>query len=584
MTAIDTIIIAAYFVVVMGLGLYYQRSSAASLDSYFLGNKDIPWYLLAFSGSATNFSVCGTVWQISVLFFLGMKSFYIHLAWGSVIPAFWMAYAAIWIRRSRVMTAAELVQLRFGPGSGSRCARTSYALLGVLGAAGIIGMAFVVLAEFSKVYGLPPVKTATAITLLTSAYVLLGGFKGVIITDFIQSILLALSGIVMAVIAYRVVDPQILAENIGNIDDWLSLGIPEKTNVPEYENFRSITLSRMFIGTMLCFTVTAGGFGEQRFLAAKSTAEAAKISAFWNIVLIPRWLFTAAIAFLGLYAFSDINRDQVDQLLPMVLNKYLTTGIRGLVVVSLVAAFMSTISSLINSGASMMMRDIIQPLLKTGDGEKRLVWLSYLSTAIIIAAGLAIGIISCSYSTLNSLWSWIMAGLGASVIFPNVLRWYWWRVNGWGFMTGFFSGLVVALLMLIPNFPLSDNAMSILCVLVSGAGCVIGSLLTEPVKEDYINEFYKRVRPFGFWKKVYKRLGMSEQDHKKRSDNPYLVFFNAIIAGIALHAYYMCSIYVVGHFFKETLISLAVAAVTSIVLYFTWYRMTILKEQESKEE
>ena len=113
---------------------------------------------------------------------------------------------------------------------------------------------------------------------------------------------------------------------------------------------------------------------------------------------------------------------------------------------------------------------------------------------------------------------------------------------------------------------------------VSGIGCVVGSLLTDEVEPENIYEFYKRVRPFGFWSGVYKRLGMSKSDHKQQADNLYLVIFNSIVTTIALHSYYMCSIYIVGHFYKQTLISFVISVSTTIILYFSWYRLTVLKE------
>lgn len=579
MSLIDIAIIIAYFLIVIGLGIHYQKSSSKSLQSYFLGDKDIPWYMLAFSGSASNFSLCGTVWQISVLFLLGMKSFWIHWAWGFIVPAVWMSYVAIWIRRSRVMTAAELLHLRFGDGRGAVYARTAYALLGILGSACVIGMAFVVIAEFSEVYNSPPLTTAVVITSLTAIYVVLGGFKGVIITDFIQSVLLSIVGIALAVLAYKEIDSAHFFAGVDNFSEWVSLGIPEKTTVPEYENFRVIAMSRMLIGAILCLTVTAGGFGEQRILAARNTADAAKLCAAWNIVLIPRWLFTAAIAFLGLYAFADIDPGKADQLLPMVLNKYATVGLTGLIVAGLVAGFMSTISSLINTSASMMVRDIIQPMIKDKDNNKKLVVCSYVSTVLIVLAGISVGIISYTSSTLNGLWSWIMSGLGVSVILPNILRWFWWRVNGWGFMIGFFAGLIVSILMLFPQFPLPDYAMTLVCMLVSGVGCVIGSLMTEEVKPECIDEFYRRIRPFGFWGGVYSRLGMSRQQHKQQADSLSLVVFNSVVITVALHSYYMCSIYIVGHLYRQTVISAVISIITTVILYFTWYRGTVLKEQ-----
>ncbi len=579
MASLDISIIVLYLVVTLFLGFYYQKKATGGLESYFLGNKTLPWWMLAMSGTATNFSVAGTVWQMSMLFLLGMKSYW--LQWGYALPiyAFYMAFVAIWIRRTEVMTAAELVKFRFGEDTGGIIARILTAVYGITASAAFIGMAFVVIAKFAESYGYPPVTTAVIVTCLTGAYVVAGGFRSVIVTDFLQATLLGIVSIILAVIAYNTVIPDQLAHNIGNVQNWLSLELARRTDVPEYEYFARQTSSLILVGVVICLSVSAGGFGEQRFLAAKNTSDAAKVGAAWGIMLIPRWFMTAAIVILGFMAFSYSEVTDADKLLPWVMDKYVPAGgIKGLVIAAFIAAFMSTISSLINTGASLMIRDIWQPFFCPEADDKHLVHISYVGSVLIVALGMLIGIICFRSSSLNKLFVWIMTGLGASCIIPGLLRWYWWRTNSWGMIISGICTLPPMIMMLTTDIPW--YFLTPVIMLVSFVSCVVGSCLTPKIDETCIQTFYKMVRPFGLWRPVYESLGMNKADHRKYTDNILLIMINCTIGTIALFACYMFPVYLIGHWYMYAGITLAVIIAASIVLYFTWYRSVILPQKK----
>ena len=132
MEFVDYLIIAFYFVVVVGLGFWYRRRASQDLESYFLGGKRLHWLALAMSGSVSNFDITGTMWIVSILFVLGFKSMWHHWMWGFLMGAFFMGYMGKWVRRSNVMTAAEWMETRFGSGTAGRLARTTSALIAVI--------------------------------------------------------------------------------------------------------------------------------------------------------------------------------------------------------------------------------------------------------------------------------------------------------------------------------------------------------------------------------------------------------------------------------------------------------------------
>jgi len=571
MGLIDLAIIVLYFIIVIGLGFWYQKRASRSLESYFLGGKSMNWLFLAMSGSISNFDITGTMWIVSLLFIMGMKSMWIHWMWGVLMGAFFLAYMGKWVRRSNVMTAAEWMVTRFGSDRGGRTARTAYALMAVITLTSFIGYAFQGIGKFAAVYiPLQPSTCAVIIISVTTLYVILGGLYSVVITQVIQTIILTCASILIAALAYVKLTPEIISEKLPS--DWTSL-IPRwrleelaGTEHAGYELFGALVIVWVLKG----FLLNAGGpaqmYDFQLFLASRNPRDAAKVGAGWSLFLIVRWGMSAGIVLLAITGIANVT--DPEQVMPIVLKKFLPVGIRGIVIAGLLAAFMSTFSATINSAASFVVRDLLQPFLRSEKGEKQLVLYSRISTVCIVLLGIAAG---SQAKSIAQIWNWIMMALGAGVIMPNVLRWYWWRMTGWGYAAGTFGGILLSLIALfVPDAPMYVMFPPI-CI-VSLIASIVISLMTHPVDERILVTFYKTVRPFGLWKPVRDRAEIPPDQMSLASEKTSITLLNTILGMIAVTGYYLFPMYLTGHWHSYALICFTIAVASTIVLFFTWYR------------
>ena len=228
MHTLDYAVIVLYFLVVIGVGFWYQRRASRNLESYFLAGKSMHWLALAMSGSVATFDITGTMWIVTLLTLFGMKSMWNHWMWGFLMAAFFMSYMGKWVRRSNVMTGAEWMVTRFGETPGGRAARISYTLMAVVMLTGFVGYAYQGIGKFAAVYitfGLEPDAAATVNALLiftvTTLYVLLGGLYSVVITNVVQTAILTVASLILAGVAYAHVSPELLADSLPA--DWTSL-------------------------------------------------------------------------------------------------------------------------------------------------------------------------------------------------------------------------------------------------------------------------------------------------------------------------------------------------------------------------
>lgn len=579
MTILDLFVISLYFILVLGLGFRFRRKASKDLESYFLAGKKLHWLALAMSGSVSNFDITGTMWIVSILFVLGMKSMWHHWMWGFLMGAFFLAYMGKWVRRSNVLTAAEWMKTRFGEEAAGQTARTVYALMAVVTQASFLGYAFQGIGKFAAVYipleSLGPIFAqyepqilAFSIIGLTTLYVLLGGLYSVVFTDVMQTVILTLSSLIIAGIAWMHMTPQALSRIP---DGFTSLSIPWRisefagTDNSGFEFFGALVIVWVLKGLLL----NAGGPGQmydfQRFLAARNDRDAAKIGAAWSGFLVVRWAMVMGITLLAITGSMGI-RDS-EQVMPVVLRDFLPLGLRGLVIAGLLAAFMSTFSSTVNSGAAFIVRDIWQPLTRKQTTEKQAVRFSYLATILLVVLGLGIGV---QGKSIADIWNWMMMALGAGIIIPNVLRWYWWRMNGWGYALGTMGGILFSLLaLLFKSAP--DYLVFPVVVLASLIMCIGGSILTPPVKREILESFYDTVRPFGFWGHIRRDIKASESVPNTTLENPTRIILNVILGMMAIVSLYMFPMYLVGHWYVQALIWGGCGLGAIVVLRFTWY-------------
>jgi Na+/proline symporter len=561
--ALDYSVIAGYFVIVIVAGVVFARRASKSLDAYFLGNNRMSWLPLAMSGSVSTFDITGTMWIVSMLMLLGMKSLWIHWMWGWMMAAFFMAYMGKWVRRSNVMTGAEWMKTRFGTDLGGRVARMAAAIMSVIIVAGLIGYAFQGIGKFAHVY-MPTYSRETlafAIIGITTFYVLLGGLYSVVVTDVIQTIVLTIGALVIAGVAAASLVPGEVAAALPA--DWMDL-MPV-WRVPEggqYELFGALVLVWVVKGLLL----NAGGPGQtydfQRFLAAKDARDASKLGAAWTFFLIVRWAMCMGIALLALTrpgAPAD-----TEETMPWVLNTFLPIGMRGFVIAGLLAAFMSTFSSTVNVGASYIVRDFYQPFAPRAT-QKGLVFVSYLSTIGLVACGIGIGL---QANSIAEIWEWLMTGLTAGIIIPNVLRWYWWRMNGWGYAAGTVAGMLLAFIPLFDDTAWAMYETFPLVVIGSFVATIAVTLLTAPVDDATLRAFYTQIRPFGAWGHIRRELNLPHETGESASRT----IVNVFLAMIAVHACYLAPMYLVGHWYAQGFACIAIVVAMGTALYFTWYK------------
>jgi len=598
MAPIDYCLILAYFALVIGMGFWFQKRASKGLASYFLGGKSLHWLALAMSGSVSNFDITGTMWIISILYVLGMKSMWHHWMWGFLMGAFFMSYMGKWVRRSNVMTAAEWMQTRFGSGPAGKLARTTSALIAVLFTACFIGYAYQGIGKFAAVY--VPLEAlaehtaspflqdlvthhesaclALVIISLTTLYVILGGLYSVVVTDVIQTIILTVGSLFVAYIAWARLTPSALASVP---PDWSSLAVPWRidelagTDNAHFQFFGALVIFWVMKGLLLNLGGPAQMYDAQRFLAAKDPRDAAKIGAAWSLFLVVRWAMCVGIALLAITGVAGVTDSE--KVMPLVLLEFLPAGIRGIVIAGLLAAFMSTFSSTVNSGASFIVRDIWQPYFRPHASEHQAVRFSYFATILIVAVGIVIGF---NAKSIAQIWNWMMMALSAGVIVPNVLRWYWWRMNGLGYAFGTFAGLVLSLVALfrpgLPDtivFPTICTASLVISILVS--------VLTKPVAPQILTQFYQSVRPFGFWQPIRDAADLSADQQAAKSESLRRTILNVVLGMVAIAGLYLFPMYLVGHWYAKSIFWLLLASAAIVTLRFTWYNS--LPESEPAE-
>ena len=303
----------------------------------------------------------------------------------------------------------------------------------------------------------------------------------------------------------------------------------------------------------------------QRYFAAKSDRDAGLLSALWIFLLAFRWPFIIGIAVLGLSLGAKVT--EAEMVLPAVLIYMVPTGLKGLIIASLIAAAMSTFDSTINAAASYMVKDIYSKYIKPDATNSQLMRASYISSVLIVAVGVFIGSVSPS---INSIWAWITMSLMAGMIMPNFLRWYWWRLNGYGYAFGTAIGMIGAI-MQRSIFPSLHEWQAFLVVSLSSfIGMIVFTLLTPPTDEKVLQHFYRITKPIGFWARISKMLD-DDQIRKIKTENRrdiYALFF-AVPWQISL---FLAPVFVVIHKWSSVFVFGTVLIITTIGLYFLWFK------------
>jgi Na+/proline symporter len=306
----------------------------------------------------------------------------------------------------------------------------------------------------------------------------------------------------------------------------------------------------------------------QRFFASRSDRESGLLSLFWTALLAFRWPFIAAIAIMGIVLGTQQGViEDPETVLPVVINQLVPIGIKGLLVAGLMAAAMSTFDSTVNAGAAYWVKDIYQTYINPKATEKQLLSHGRWSSVLIVILGLGFMLL---ITNINDIWGWITSSLGAGLLIPTLTRWYWWRMNGYGFALGTVAGMVAAVVqrLLLPDIP--EYYAFTIATSSSLVGMIIGTYAFPPTDESVLLEFYKRTRPFGFWGPIRKKIESEKiTEINKENRRDIISTFFAVPWQVVL---FLTGMALIFKRWDQFGILVIVLAVLSIGLYFNWFR------------
>jgi solute:Na+ symporter, SSS family len=592
MHPVDVIIMVVYFFVMVGVGWWVAKKAAKDSESYFLAGKSLPWWLIGVAHGSSGVDIGGTMWFVTMLFIYGVKGLWLLWIWPLFNVVFRMVYLGAWVRRSNVLTGAEWMRTRFGSGWGGELAYLSVVLYALVSVVGFLSYAFKPLGKFAQPFfpwGFGPDTYALVIMLVAGVYCVVGGMYSVVWNDVIQFGLILLAAVVIAVVAIvETVPGQVTAMVPAGWDDlffgwridldW-SEHMPALENVvhgPEghgYSLFGFFIMMLFLKGVLVSMAGPTPNYAIQHVLSTRSPREAALENMVMCVVsLAPRFLLIGAIAVLGIAFYSGELRamgekPDFEMILPRVVADYLPVGGRGLILAGLIAAFMSTFVSTVNSGAAYVVNDLYRRYVRPNAGPRHYVKLSYLVSILVIAAGVAFG-----YTTVNvhSVTKWVTAALVPAFVIPNVLKWHWWRFNGHGFWAGMIAGTLSALVIPAVAPGLRDVWLFLSILVISGGASIGACLLTTPEPDELLMKFYRTVRPWGWWGPVLRRC-QAETPALQPNRDFRRDAFNVGVGIVWQMAMISFPIYLVLQQWGRTLLALAVFGLMSWVLKVTWY-------------
>ncbi|MDC0936894.1 hypothetical protein OAS39_11460 [Pirellulales bacterium] len=581
-SGVDVAIIVIYLAAILVAGVWLSRLASRDVDSYFLGGRSLPWWLLGLSGTACYFDVAGVMWTIMVFYVMGQQFFWPQFMWGYIaMLACFAAFMGKWLRRSRVLTGAEWMVFRFGEGPAGEFARTAYAVMAVVIAVALVGFAEFGCGKFLSIFIPQPESVdsswawqhllAAALMAITAVYTVSSGLLGVGVTGFIQFVIVLIGSSVLIVKAiqmgsYEVIAAEVPSEWFQFAPKWEWPRLAEWPDTAGWVLLAPAALAWVLKGAALGIGGPQQLYDLQRFLAARSPREASMAGMLWGVGLVPMFMVAAAVGVIGLVKWGGEIANP-DQLYPVVIGSMLPVGLKGLVLAGLLSAFMSTFSATVNAGASYLVHDLYHKYVQPSADEGRLIRVSRISSLVIVVGGISVGMIA---KDINMIFEWIMMALGTGVLMPNVLRWFWWRFNGVGFAVGTLVGVVAAILAAL-LFPEANSHVTFLTLLVVSAASSVFATLASPATDmEVLKDFYRRVRPPGVWGPVAKAL--REEGVPMKAEPFVWDAVSALITAVGLQALFLASTYAVTHQWNALCGSALVVGVSAAILYFTWYR------------
>ena len=600
LTILDIAIILLYLLATIVIGIVLKKQAERSKNDYLLGGNRLPWYLLGLSNASGMFDISGTMWLVTLLFVYGLKSAWIPWLWPVFNQIFLMVFLSIWLRRSGVTTGAEWIATRFGHRNGARLSHGIVVIFAIIMGLGYLAYGFIGIGKFIEIF-IPwevvspyipfdisleyvPHFYGIIFTCFAVFYSLLGGMMSIVWADVIQYSLMAISSIVIGVIAMNAVATHPLSVPDGWLTPFFGMhldmdwsGILSEVNAKiasdGYSLFGIFFMMMVFKGVLVSLAGPAPNYDMQKILSTRSPREAALMSGSVSLILMPiRYFMIAGFGVLAIIYYDRLDlliggSIDFEQILPSAINEFVPVGFLGLLLAGLLAAFMSTFAGTLNATQAYIVNDIYLKFINPDAPNSRIKFINYFAGLIMVAVSILLGFYA---KDVNDILQWIVSGLYGSYVAANVLKWYWWRFNGHGFFYGMLGGLVPALSFRFIFSGVLDLYTFPLMLLVATAGCIIGTYLAPPVQEDTLKQFYKTVRPWGFWKPIREKV-MAEDPTFTPNREFKRDSFNVFIGTIWQTALVIFPIYLVLLQTVPTIITAVVAIICTIILKKTWF-------------
>ncbi len=520
LSAADYAVIIGFFAINLGIGLYFARRGGTSLGEFFLSGRNVPWWLAGISMVATTF---GADTPLAVAGFVTQHGIAGNWVWWSsvmsgILTVFF--FAKLW-RRSGVLTDVEFIEFRYS-GKAAAALRLARALFqGVLVNTIIMGWVNLAMAKILELtLHVPKLEALGVCLLFTGIYVMIGGLWGVLVTDLLQFIVKMSMAIVLAVVAVAAVG------GIGPLE--AKLAVLDATHAvhtggsilaffpTSNEAWLPLLTFATYIGVQWWASSYpgaepgGGGYIAQRIFSAKSENDSLLATLFFNVAhyaLRPWPWILVALSALVLYPHGVRGPDgKVDAELGYIqaMIDYLPAWLRGLMLAGFLAAYMSTIGTHLNLGASYLTNDIYRRFIKPSATEAHYVWVSRVATLIVM--GLAV-VGAYANQSVGGAWIYLF-NLTAGVGLVMILRWYWWRVNAWSEIaalaaSAITSNLLIALHTFKDTDPNANAEVLLVTVPVTTIVWLAVTFATKPEPDETLVRFYERVRPSAFgWSRI----------------------------------------------------------------------------------
>ena len=526
MTLIDWLIVLIYFVLTIGLGIFLSRKASQSMEDFFVSGRSLPWWLAGTSMAATTFSIDTPLYICGVVSSRGIAGNWEWWSFGVSHVILIYIFSRLW-RRSEIVTDAELTEMRYG-GNTAAVLRGTKAFLFAL-PINCIGIGYAMLAmvkvvdalELWQSLGVNPgenikIWSVVGVSLFVLIYSGFSGLWGVVTTDFFQFFLALFGAIAVAVVAVNHVGgihelvPQV--QQIGDIDVLAFFPFQFSNGSFGWSDAAGITATTfsayLFVQWWSFRRSDGGGEFIQRLAAAKTEEEAEKSSWFFNIlhygIRTWPWIIVALVA---MVIYPDLEDKELGY--PKLMLEFLPPVMLGLVVTSLIAAFMSTVSTSINWGASYLTNDLYRRFIKPDATQAELVMMGRIASVLVTVLGAIAALYATNITTVFRLV--IAIGTGPGLVL--ILRWFWWRINAAAELAAMIGGFIIGLITSInPSFNEVFPDFGYKLLFISGTTAILWitvMYLTPPESDETLDRFYIKVQPGGTgWQRQKARTGI----------------------------------------------------------------------------